>query len=75
MIYKVVKGLKNGLREGDLKVISIKEKRKDMGNMNGQMEVVIQDNGATIQLMEKVFISGMMEEHITENGKKTICMV
>ena len=60
--------LKPGMKAVNMKVCMPMERKKDLENTNGQMEVFMKVSGQTIELMAKVSIYGKMEENTMENG-------
>jgi hypothetical protein len=48
----------------------LKTKRKDMGNLLGQMEGVIEENGLMVNSMVKVHMLQVQVKKNMENGKR-----
>jgi len=67
MMSKMDLGQKNGMMEALIRVIMIWEKRRDMGNILGVMEVFIKDIGEIINCVEKVCIIILMEKNLLGN--------
>lgn len=61
MIYNMVKELKVGMINLDLKDNIKMEKKKDLENIIGQMDQYIMDNGVKINFLVMVYIHGLME--------------
>ena len=55
------------MTEVHIKDIMKWEKKRDMENMNGVMEVNIKDIGKIINYVEKLYIIMLMEKNILEN--------
>lgn len=69
MIYKMVKEMKNGQMDLNMKVIIMKVKNMDMVKYILQMVLHIKDNFKWMIYMVKVYINGLMVKYMKDNGK------
>ena len=63
MICKMAKERKRGLMSHILKDHIRTGKKTGMGNINGQMDVNIKEIGRIINLMEREYTNGVMEDN------------
>lgn len=68
MIYKMVREWRFGMMDQNIEEIILKVKKKDLVDMNGQMDHIMKENGKIIRLMDLVHIVGLMVEDIQDNG-------
>lgn len=73
MINNMVKVLRHGMRDPDMKELMRTAKKKALENINGQMVQFMKENGWIIKYLAKVFIFGKMEGDSMENGLIMIC--
>ena len=69
MIVKMVMGLKNGMMAKNIKEIIKKEKKKDMENIIGLMEVFIKAIGLIIIMKDMENIIGLIKNFMKDSLK------